>query len=63
MLLFQKKFSFFISRCTSFSVIHVSIDIKRGSQWGVGLYGYRLKFLIFYGYIGEFVFSYGQQKS
>ena len=30
----------------------------RGSQWGGGLYGYRLKFWLFYGYRLIF-FSYG----
>ena len=30
----------------------------RGSQWGVGFYGYRLKFWLFYGYRLIF-FSYG----
>ena len=31
---------------------------KRGSQWGGGFYGYRLKFGLFYGYRLIF-FSYG----
>ena len=30
----------------------------RGSQWGGGIYGYRLKFWLFYGY-RLFFFSYG----
>ena len=46
----KKSSSFFISRSSSFSVIYVSIDIKGGSQWVGGFYGYRLKFWLFYGY-------------
>ena len=34
------------------------LHITRGSQWGVGFYGYRLKFWLFYGYRLIF-FSYG----
>ena len=34
------------------------LRLKRGSQWGAGFYGYRLKFWLFYGYRLIF-FSYG----
>ena len=33
-------------------------DAERGSHWGGGFYGYRLKFWLFYGYRLSFL-SYG----
>ena len=39
-------------------VLFSTTGINRGSQWGGGFYGYRLKFWLFYGYRLIF-FSYG----
>ena len=36
----------------------ILVALNRGSQWGGGFYGYRLKFWLFYGYRLIF-FSYG----
>ena len=43
------------------SIVRLPVDISQlpwGSQWGGGIYGYRLKFWLFYGYRLIF-FSYG----
>ena len=36
------------TRVTGFDFLTENLD--RGSQWGGGFYGYRLKFWLFYGY-------------
>ena len=33
-----------------FGFCDISVSVIRGSQWGGGFYGYRLKFWLFYGY-------------
>ena len=42
--------------CNAFKPL--SMNVTRGSQWGGGIYGYRLEFWLFYGYRLIF-FSYG----
>ena len=40
------------------AILKLKLSILGGSQWGGGLYGYRLKFWLFYDYRLIF-FSYG----
>ena len=54
LLLFTVLLALFFSPLSS----RFSDTLLRGSQWGGGFYGYRLKFWLFYGYRLIF-FSYG----
>ena len=54
----KASFNALASSFMTFENFVATLTLRRGSQWGGGFYGYRLKFWLFYGYRLIF-FSYG----